>query len=205
MTLFPRTLLIALAAVALATACGPTPPKADGGTGGDGGAKGCFDDSECPNAQLFFCNTTTSTCEPSCRSKADCSAAVRGQYALMYCASGLGCECDEGKCVGSLCSADVDCGGQVCRSGVCVDAPLASTVATCAVIPDYVVLKQGEKTKFWVSAWDSAKVPVVVKTGITWTAASGSVVVGTMTGNSASLPTPVWPDASGPESGSTTV
>ena len=179
MTLFPRTLLIALAVVVV-TACGPTPTPADGGIVKDGGG-GCFDDSECPDPLLFFCNTTTRTCEPSCRSKTDCGAATRKQYALAYCASGLGCECDEGKCVGSLCSADVDCGTQVCRSGVCVDAPAASTVATCAVIPDFVVLKQGEKAKFWVSAWDAAKNPVVVKTGITWSAVSGTVVVGAAT------------------------
>ena len=181
MTLFPRTLLIPLAALALVIACGPPSKPTDGGTGGGGGSGGCFDDSECPDPKLFFCNTTTSTCEPSCRSKADCTAAVRGQYALGYCASGLGCECDEGKCVGSLCSADIDCGTQVCRSGVCVDAPAASTVATCTVIPDFVVLKQGEKTRFWVSTWDAAKNPVVVKTGITWSAVGATVTVGAAT------------------------
>ncbi len=182
MNFFPRTFLIALAAIALSTACGKTPSAVDGGGGGAGGSSGCLDDSECPDPKFFFCNTSTAKCEPSCRTKADCGAAARGPHALAYCASGLGCECDEGKCVGSLCSADVDCGMQVCRSGVCVDAPAASTVATCAVIPDFVILKQGEKAKFWVSAWDMGKAPVVVKTGIVWSAAvSGTVVVGSAT------------------------
>ena len=49
------------------------------------------------------------------------------------------------------------------------------------MIPDYVVLKQGEKAKFWVSAWDAAKNPVVVKTGISWSSAGSSVTVGTVT------------------------
>ncbi|GEM_PF-810368 len=180
MTLFPRTLMIALVAAGVTvTACGGTNPIPDGGTGGGGGSSGgCFEDSECPDkgGGLFFCNTTTSACEPSCRVKEDCGAAKRGEFALAYCASGLGCECDEGKCVGSLCSADADCGTtQVCRSGACVTEPAASTVATCQVIPDYVVVKQGEKAKFWVSAWDAAKVPVVVKTGIVWSAVNASV------------------------------
>ena len=176
MTFFPR-ILIALAALALATHCGPPNTNIDGGPVDAGNKDDCFEDIDCPDPKLFFCNTTTSRCEPSCRAKTDCGADVRKKYALGYCASGLGCECDEGKCVGSLCSADVDCGTQVCRSGVCVDAPAASTVDSCAVIPDFVVLKQGEKAKFWVSAWDAAKKPVVVKTGITWAAVSATVTV----------------------------
>ena len=180
MTLHTRTLLIAIAALTFATGCVQKPSGIDGGVGGGGGGKNgdCFEDIDCPNAQLFFCNTTTSKCEPACRTPADCTATVRKQYALDYCASGLGCQCDEGKCVGSLCSADVDCGAtQVCRSGKCIDAPAASTVASCAVIPDYVVMKQGEKARFWVSAWSATKDPVVVKDGISWS----SAIAGTVT------------------------
>ena len=47
----------------------------------------------------FFCNLATSKCEPGCHVKSDCGAAARGQYALAYCATGLGCQCDEGRCV----------------------------------------------------------------------------------------------------------
>lgn len=174
-----RYFLIASALVF--AACGPTPPKADGGTGGGGGMMGdCFEDADCPNTSFFFCNTTTSKCEPSCRAKTDCNPDVRGQYALDFCDNTngkRGCECDEGKCVGSLCSADSDCGTQVCRNGACVAPPAASSVSTCAVIPDYVILKQGEKAKFWVSAWDSSKNPVIVNAGITWTAATAAVTI----------------------------
>src|SRR5205085_10853577 len=93
-----------------------------------------------------------------------------------------------GKCVGSLCSADADCGAtQVCRSGSCVDAPAATTVASCSVIPDYVVLKQGDKATFTATAQDAAKNPVVLKTGWTWSVASPStaVTLGTMSGANA--------------------
>jgi hypothetical protein len=105
----------------------------------------CLDDTDCPGENLFYCDTIDSTCKPSCRSKADCSADVRGQYALDYCAGNLGCQCDEGSCVASLCSADVDCGATgTCRNGACVsDAPAASEVTKCTLTPDYVVASQG--------------------------------------------------------------
>ncbi len=180
-----HALLTALLITSLANllACGSTPPKTDAGTGGGGGTGGqCLDDTDCPDPQLFFCNTTTSKCEPSCRTKDDCSAARRGQYSLPFCAGALGCQCDEGKCVGSLCSADSDCGSLVCRSGSCVAAPAASTVATCRVTPDFVVLKSGAKAKFWASAWDASKAPVVVQGGATFSAPAGSPLTGSGTG-----------------------
>lgn len=166
-------------------ACGGNPSNTDGGAGGGGGSSGdCIEDIDCPDPQLFFCNTTTSKCEPSCRVKEDCSAAVRGEFALDYCNGALGCECDEGKCVGSLCSSDSDCGTQVCRNGACVAPPAASTVAKCAISPDLVVAKEGAKVKFWVSAWDASNKPVVVKEGATWTAPSGSPMTGSGSGGS---------------------
>lgn len=158
--------------------CGsdPTPPGNDGGTTTE---QDCAEDRDCPDEKLFFCNTNTSKCEPACRVKADCGADVRGEYALDYCASGLGCECDEGKCVGSLCSADSDCGSQVCRNGSCVAPPAASAVKACAIAPDLVVVKEGSKATFTVSAWEDAEKtkPVVVKEGATWT------TTGPMTGS----------------------
>lgn len=166
-------------------ACGGGTPTTDGGTGGGGGTSGdCIEDIDCPDPQLFFCNTTTSTCEPSCRVKEDCSAARRGQYALDFCNGALGCECDEGKCVGSLCSSDADCGSQVCRNGACVAPPAASTVAKCSVSPDFVVAKEGAKVKFWVSAWDASNKPVVVKEGASWAPAAGGPFTGTGSGAS---------------------
>jgi hypothetical protein len=161
-------------------ACGGTPAK-DGGTGGGGGSSGCIEDTDCPDPALFFCNTTTSECEPSCRTKEDCSNERRGQYSLAYCSGALGCECDEGKCVGSLCSSDADCGAQVCRNGACVAAPTG--VAKCAVTPDFVVVREGAKAKFWVSAWDGSNNPVVTKDGATWSAPSGSPLTGSGTGS----------------------
>jgi hypothetical protein len=192
-----HALLTALLISSLANlfACGAPVPKTDAGTGGGGGGTGgqCLDDTDCPDPQLFFCNTTTSKCEPSCRTKDDCSATRRGQYALPFCAGALGCQCDEGKCVGTLCSADSDCGSQVCRRGACVEGPVASSVASCRVSPDFVVLKSGAKAKFWASAWDASKAPVVVQAGATFSAPAGSPLTGSGAGQgiefTASTPT----------------
>lgn len=169
MTAMTRNTLAAAFTVVLLAAC-PKAPKPDGGTPVDGGNT-CADAIDCPDPQLFACNQTTLTCEPSCRVKADCTAASRGPYALDYCdSSARGCECDEGRCVASLCSSDVDCGSQVCRNGQCVAPPTAASVASCKVTPDYVILKPGATAKFWVSASDASGKPVVVKEGATWTA-----------------------------------
>ena len=172
-----KTLAAALALLALSlTACPKPPPIKDGGTGGGGGTGDCVEDSDCPDPQYFFCNTVTSQCEPSCRTAAQCNPASvnagqrPSQYALAFCTGSLGCQCDEGKCVGSLCSADIDCGTQVCRNGACVAAPAASTVTKCQISPDLAVFRQGSKARFWVSAWDAQNNPVVIKDGATFTA-----------------------------------
>lgn len=180
-----NTLWAALALAALGlTACGPTPSGTDSGTGGGGGTtEECVDDTDCPDPTYFFCNTVTFKCEPSCRTAAQCNNRPT-QYALDFCGGTLGCQCDEGKCVGSLCSSDSDCGSQVCRNGACVAPPAASTVAKCAISPDFQVFPAGGKAKFFVSAWDANNNPVVVKDGATWTAL-GSAVTGSGTGNSA--------------------
>lgn len=181
---------LALFAVGSLMACPPPPPPCDGGScggGGGGGSSGdCVEDSDCPDPQFFFCNTVTSQCEPSCRSAQQCNpASVNGgtrpsQYALDFCNGSLGCQCDEGKCVGSLCSADSDCGTLVCRSGACVAAPAVTTVAKCQVTPDLVVMREGSKARFWVSAWDAQNTPVVIKDGATFTAVGTAV---TLTGS----------------------
>ncbi len=180
-----KTLWAALALAALSlTACGPTPSGPDGSTGGGGGkSEECIEDADCPDPQYFFCNTVTFKCEPSCRTAAQCNQRP-AEYTLDFCSGTLGCQCDEGKCVGSLCSADSDCGSQVCRNGACVAPPAATAVAKCAITPDLAVMKQGTKTKFWVSAWDAQNKPVVLKDGATWLAV-GSTVTGSGTGNSA--------------------
>lgn len=174
--------VFALAALGL-LACGGTPSGSDGGT--DAGSGDCIEDIDCPDPQLFFCNTTTSQCEPSCRTKEGCSAARRGEHALPFCNGSLGCECDEGKCVASLCSSDADCGTQVCRDGACVPPPAASAVVRCSVTPDVVVMKEGSKAKFWVTAWDASSKPIVVKEGATWSAPGGSPLTGSGTGGTA--------------------
>jgi hypothetical protein len=167
-------------ALALVIGCSGTPvPPVDGGTGG--GSGGCFEDSDCPDPHLFFCNTTTSQCEPACKTKSDCTAAVRGMYALSYCDSNaLGCQCDDGTCIGSLCAADSDCGTtQVCRSGACVAAPTPDMVASCILVPDFAVLAPNQKLKFRVEAFDMANKPVVLSSGITWSATTGMSVQST--------------------------
>lgn len=165
----------------------PNPCTADGGRCTDGGPTDeCFEDVDCPDPRFFFCNTTTSMCEPSCRQKNDCTATERGQYALDYCAGNLGCQCDEGKCVAGLCGSDSDCGAtSVCRNGACVTAPTAADVDRCVVLPDYAVLKAGSAQKFYVEAFTAAGDAVVLKDGVTWTAGAGGTIVGA--GNSATF------------------
>ena len=109
-----KTLWAALAFLALGLTGCPEAPKPDGGpTGGGTASNECVEDSDCPDPQYFFCNTVTSKCEPSCRSASQCNpASVNNgtrptQYALDFCTGSLGCQCDEGKCVGSLCSSNV--------------------------------------------------------------------------------------------------
>ncbi|MGA9522257.1 MAG: hypothetical protein WBV82_12375 [Myxococcaceae bacterium] len=182
-------LLAGLASVLVLAGCpGSETPTPDGGiTGGEGDS--CIDDSDCPDKDLFFCNTTTSTCQPACRSKADCSSSVRGEFALAYCDSNpLGCQCDEGACTASLCSADADCGdAMVCRDGACVNAPDVSTVASCQVTPDFALVKSGEPVQFWVSFWDASNKPVVLQNAnITW-APEGNRVTGNGTGTTATF------------------
>ncbi len=189
-TLWTATVL-AFSLLSLTACSPPVPPKCDGGScGGTGGGAGngdCVDDTDCADPLYFFCNTVTSKCEQSCRTAAQCNpASVNGgqrpaQYALDFCTGTLGCQCDEGKCVGSLCSADSDCGTLVCRSGACVTPPAASTVAKCQVSPDLAVMGAGSKARFWVSAWDAQNNPVVIKDGATFTAV-GSAVTGSGTG-----------------------
>ena len=188
-----KTLWATFAFLALSLTACPTPPKPDGGTGGGGGSSGdCVDDTDCLDPLFFFCNTVTSQCEQSCRTAAQCNppgmnGGVRPTaYALDFCSGSLGCQCDEGKCVGSLCSADIDCGTLVCRSGACVNPPAASTVAKCQVSPDLVVMREGSKARFWVSAWDAQNNPVVIKDGATFTALGNVVTLsGTGTGTGA--------------------
>ncbi|MBL8916264.1 MAG: hypothetical protein JNM17_36525 [Archangium sp.] len=178
-----RNTLWASLALALA-ACPSPPPNKDGGVDGGGGTGDCVDDTDCPDSTYFFCNTQTSKCEPSCRTAAQCNTRPM-EYTLDFCQGSLGCQCDEGKCVGSLCSADSDCGSQVCRNGACVAPPAMTTATKCAITPDVVVVAAGQKVKFWVSAWDSANNPVVIKDGATWTT-QGTALTGTApAGNSA--------------------
>lgn len=176
--------LVALAALGL-MAC-PTPPTPDSGMGGGGGSEGCEEDSDCGDPSYFFCNTVTAECEPSCRTNAHCNMRPAGAE-LTQCAGALGCQCDDAKCVGTLCSSDSECGAaQVCRSGECVTPPAATTVAKCQITPDLVVMRTGSSAKFYASAWDAQNAPVVVKDGATW-AAVGTAVTGSGSGDSATF------------------
>lgn len=162
--------------------CGGSGGGGSGGgsaSSGGGSSSGCQTDNDCGDPQLFFCNTMTFKCEPGCHVQADCTAAKRGEAnKLPQCEGSLGCQCDQGTCVAGLCSADTECGSQVCRSGKCVDAPAASTVSKCAISPDAQLMKEGTKARFYVSAWDAANKPVVVKAAdIAWSAATAAVTV----------------------------
>jgi hypothetical protein len=147
----------------------PTPP-------GDPGVA-CTVDQDCPDPAFFFCNKAASRCEAACRTREDCGAAKRGEYALAECDSNpLGCQCDQGKCVVSLCSRDADCqAGQVCRDGQCVAPPPASAAASCQVTPDFVIGRAGARVRFDVAVSDGSGKPVVLSEGITWGAVSAAV------------------------------
>ncbi|HEX8699505.1 MAG TPA: carboxypeptidase regulatory-like domain-containing protein [Myxococcaceae bacterium] len=160
----------------------PTPTLPD-----DDPTAPCSVDQDCPDPALFFCNRVASLCEPACRTREDCSAARRGPYSLNECDSNpLGCQCDTGKCVPSLCSRDADCGQQVCRDGQCVAPPSLSSAASCRVTPDVVIGRQGTPVRFDVAVSDAAGKPVVLSEGIAWTAA-GSAVAGSGAGTSATF------------------
>lgn len=181
-TLFAH--LVALSALGL-MACPPAVTP-DGGTGGGGGTDGCIDDSDCGDPTYFFCNTVTAECEPSCRTNTHCNTRPDGE-ALTQCSGALGCQCDEGKCVGTLCSSDSECGNtQVCRDGACVTPPAAAAVSKCQITPDLVVLRTGSSATFYASAWDAANAPIVVKDGATW-ASINAAVTGSGTGASATF------------------
>lgn len=175
-------MLLALPFVGL-VACSQVPkPEVDGG----GPGSGCLTDLDCPDPLhplplLFMCNKLTARCEPGCINTEDCTAERRGEHAIEACRTdlgGLGCECDEGRCVTALCSADADCGSRVCRNGVCVAPPEPSTVSRCAITPDLAVVKKGAAVKFWLSAWSAAGAPVVPHEGAQWAAATGGPLKG---------------------------
>ncbi|MFL5344679.1 MAG: dickkopf-related protein [Hyalangium sp.] len=158
----------------------PRPPTA--------GDTPCTVDQDCPDPSLFFCNTAASRCEAACRAREDCGAAKRGTYALAECDTNpLGCQCDSGKCVASLCSRDADCGaGLACRDGRCGAAPAASAAASCQVTPDFVIGRSGTQVRFDVTVSDGAGKPVVLTEGITW-AGVGAAVTGAGSGTSATF------------------
>ncbi len=149
---------------------------AGGGVAIDGGpGQSCFEDLDCPDIRFFFCNTTTALCEPSCRAMPDCTAAVRGPFALPECEGSLGCNCDEGRCVPALCAVDANCGaGKVCRDGTCVSPPAATAVASCEVVPSLVAARAGSSERFTVLATDTSGRPIVLSTGIAWSAVSSA-------------------------------
>jgi hypothetical protein len=159
----------------------PLPP------GGDPSAP-CTVDQDCPDPAFFFCNTAVSRCEAACRTREDCSAAKRGGYSLAECDNNpLGCQCDQGKCVVSLCSWDADCqSSQVCRDGRCVAPPPVSAASACQVTPDFVIGRPGTKVRFDVTVSDGSGKPVVLSEGIRWVAA-GAAVSGEGSGPSATF------------------
>jgi hypothetical protein len=168
--------------VAAMAGCGATtPPTPDAGPGDAGDNVACTQSYDCPDQVLFFCSRDTHRCEPGCLTREDCSAERRGTHPLAWCSTaggGLGCQCDEGLCVPSLCASDADCSGQVCRNGACTAAPPASAAASCVVTPELVVLQAGARVRFTVAALDAAGAPVVIPAGAIWTAVTGGPLSG---------------------------
>ena len=160
-----------------------TPPANNGG--GDAGAadtgdNSCVTDSDCGDPKVFLCDAVSGKCQPACTKKEDCGAhPFANGGALEGCGAGLGCNCDERKCVPQACTDDIECGAQICKSGKCQAAD--ATAASCAIAPTYQVMRVGQTATFTATAYDAAKAPINAgKTAITWSAADGSV---TSTGN----------------------
>nr|WP_253910673.1 carboxypeptidase-like regulatory domain-containing protein [Pyxidicoccus fallax] len=148
----------------------------------------CAVDQDCPDLDLFFCDTSVSRCTPGCRMPVHCGAPRRGAYALPECDnSPLGCQCDMNRCVPAVCASDEDCAeGRACRDGACVAPPAAATAASCEVTPDFVVGRVGTPVTFTVWARDGAGAPVVPRSGVTWRTRAASVT-GEGTGSSAAF------------------
>ncbi len=142
----------------------------------------CVDETDCGTDGLFFCDYTVSRCVPRCATRTDCDRS--GELAIEECAGPLGCQCDQGRCVTALCSADAECGAQVCRNGACVTPPAPEVVSRCSITPDVAVLRPGAHVVFSVLAWGSDGEPVVVPG--TWTSLGGALT-GEGTGTSVEL------------------
>ena len=168
----------ASAACLLAACSGSVRP--DGGVA-DAGGQGCSDDLDCApdggSQGLFRCNLTTFTCEPACRTRDDCSEAARGADALPECAGPLGCQCQEGRCVATLCSADSECAPDVCRGGQCVAQGSAPAAASCSLAPDFVVAPPGAHVRFSVLARSGQGEPLALSSGVAWSADAFAVPV----------------------------
>lgn len=139
----------------------------------------CQVDQDCPDPGLFFCDSASARCQAACRSQEDCTADKRGVFHIPECdANPLGCRCDNSRCVQALCSADVECAasGRVCRDGQCVSPPAEGAVASCQLVPDSVVGRQGVTVRFSVLARDAAGAPVV-PASVEWTALESGVRV----------------------------
>ncbi|WP_426752435.1 carboxypeptidase regulatory-like domain-containing protein [Myxococcus sp. Y35] len=139
----------------------------------------CAVDQDCPDPDLFICDTTTSRCEAACRTREDCRGERRGLHALAVCdkSGGMGCQCDMNRCVPAVCATDSDCGEDgVCRDGACGPPPSASLAEACEVTPDVVVGSPGLSVDFRVWVRDASGRPVVLRDGIAWEALTSSVV-----------------------------
>ncbi|MFP2909245.1 hypothetical protein ACLESD_30230 [Pyxidicoccus sp. 3LFB2] len=114
----PRFLpLVGLACALLVAGCGASDSDVGPGIPGDTppNQTTCAVDQDCPDPAFFFCDTAVARCAPACRTREDCGAARRGQYALANCdESPLGCQCDLNQCVPGVCASDADCGSVRC-------------------------------------------------------------------------------------------
>ncbi len=173
-------LLPALLAVTSCTCLSTTGPDAGSGP------PPCWEDSDCPDSRFFFCNTVVSQCQPACLSKAGCTAAERGEFALEKCDGPLGCNCDEGLCEVAQCGRDADCGAErVCRDGACVTPPPVSAVGSCEVVPSLVAARSGSTERFTVLARSTDGSAVVLSTGVTWSAVAPTFTLTGASGPSA--------------------
>lgn len=137
--------------------------------------RNCVDPEECPSTEFFVCSTRRGLCVPSCSTRADCTASVRGEFAFAPCDTGLGCRCDHGVCVPAQCSVDDECAAPlVCRNGGCTAPPASSRVARCEVAIETAIVPQGATFEATVLAVDELG-EAVVPTGAQWSIEGAAV------------------------------
>lgn len=121
------------------------------------GIQSCRNDTEC-NGGL---GCRDNCCLPRCEQASDCGESS-------HCGD-LGCVCDEGICLGLVCSSDAGCAeGLRCVAGACVEPDPVDRITGCRIDPLYVVVKEGEGIRLSVQALAADGTTLAVEDGFSF-------------------------------------